>query len=113
MQTSATFDDIGNPPNFNQHSHHNSQIHTLNSIFLTYESILLQLFSEFHYDSKYFIEKTIAAMSTAFLAAVAVILCILFRLLNVSSQPMKPILWCFDECFLDCIYKIAPVLREP
>ncbi|EDW04316.1 GH13900 [Drosophila grimshawi] len=52
-------------------------------------------------------------MSTAFLTLVAVIVCILFRILNVHSQPLKPSVWCLDEQFLDCLYKIAPVLREP
>lgn len=52
-------------------------------------------------------------MSTAFLTAIAVILCILFRILNVNSQPLKPSVWGLDETFLDCIYKIAPLLREP
>ncbi|KAJ8981817.1 hypothetical protein NQ317_007403 [Molorchus minor] len=52
-------------------------------------------------------------MSTALLAAVAVILCILFRLLNVNSQPQKPSIWCRDNKFLDNILKIAPLLHEP
>lgn len=51
-------------------------------------------------------------MSTALLAAVAVILCILFRLLNVNSQPQKPSIWCCDNKFLDNILKIAPLLNE-
>lgn len=40
-------------------------------------------------------------------------MCILFRILNVNSQPFKPSLWCLDEQFLDSIYKIAPMLRDP
>lgn len=52
-------------------------------------------------------------MSTAFLTLIAVIVCILFRILNVHSQPLKPSVWCLDAHFLDCLYKIAPVLREP
>lgn len=52
-------------------------------------------------------------MSTAFLTVIAVIFCILFRILNVNSQPLKPNLWCLDESFLNCIYKIAPLLRDP
>lgn len=52
-------------------------------------------------------------MSTAFLTAIAVILCILFRILNVNSQALKPALWCMDTAFMDCIYKIAPLLRDP
>lgn len=52
-------------------------------------------------------------MSPAFLTAIAVILCLLFRLLNVNSQALKPALWCMDTDFLESIYKIAPLLREP
>lgn len=52
-------------------------------------------------------------MSAAILAVVAVILCILFRLLNVNSTPFVPQLYCADSEFLDCIKKIAPLLREP
>ncbi|XP_059618666.1 abhydrolase domain-containing protein 2 [Phlebotomus argentipes] len=52
-------------------------------------------------------------MSPAFLTAIAVILCILFRLLNVNSQPAKPHVWCVDGTFMDTIYKIAPLLRDP
>nr|CAD7257836.1 unnamed protein product [Timema shepardi] len=51
-------------------------------------------------------------MSTALLAAIAVILCILFRILNVNSQPQKPTLYCKDLSFLDTILKIAPLLQE-
>lgn len=52
-------------------------------------------------------------MSVAFLGIIALILCILFRILNVNSQPLRPLLYCQDEAFLDCIYKIAPFLRDP
>ncbi|XP_060536563.1 abhydrolase domain-containing protein 2 [Cylas formicarius] len=52
-------------------------------------------------------------MSTAILAAVAVILCILFRILNVSAQPQKPTIWCGDNNFLENILKISPLLNEP
>ncbi|XP_034941848.1 abhydrolase domain-containing protein 2 [Chelonus insularis] len=52
-------------------------------------------------------------MSTALLAVVAVILCILFRILNVSSAPQKPVLVCQDVAFLSTILKIAPVIAEP
>ncbi|KAJ9585237.1 hypothetical protein L9F63_002937, partial [Diploptera punctata] len=58
-------------------------------------------------------EKTVAVMSTALLAAIAVILCILFRILNVNSQPQKPALYCKELSFLDTILKIAPLLQEP
>uniref|UniRef100_U5EYZ0 Putative conserved secreted protein n=1 Tax=Corethrella appendiculata TaxID=1370023 RepID=U5EYZ0_9DIPT len=51
-------------------------------------------------------------MSPAFLAIIAVILCILFRILNVNSQPMKPALEYMDKQFLDCIHKIAPLIEE-
>ncbi|KAL0269464.1 UNVERIFIED_CONTAM: hypothetical protein PYX00_007184 [Menopon gallinae] len=52
-------------------------------------------------------------MSTAFLAFLAVILCILFRILNVNSQPQKPNVVCKDQSFLETIFKIAPLLKEP
>ena len=58
-------------------------------------------------------ERTVDVMSTALLAAVAVILCILFRILNVNSQPQKPVLYCKDLNFLETILKIAPLLHEP
>lgn len=51
-------------------------------------------------------------MSTVLLAAVAVIICILFRILNVNSEPQKPSIWCCDNKFLNNIQKIAPVLNE-
>lgn len=71
----------------------------------------LHLFTEIHFSSK--LRQLTFAMSTAFLTAVAVILCVLFRLLNVNSTPLKPQLWCTDVSFMDCIFKIAPMLREP
>lgn len=52
-------------------------------------------------------------MSTVLLAVVAVILCILFRILNVNTQPQKPILWCKDGGFLETLLNIAPMLGEP
>lgn len=52
-------------------------------------------------------------MSTALLAVIAVILCVLFRILNVNSQPCKPSVYCKDLNFLETILKIAPVLQEP
>ncbi|XP_012258444.2 abhydrolase domain-containing protein 2 [Athalia rosae] len=52
-------------------------------------------------------------MSTALLAVFAVILCILFRILNVNSAARKPVMVCHDEAFLATILKIAPVLRDP
>ncbi|CAH1114503.1 unnamed protein product [Psylliodes chrysocephalus] len=51
-------------------------------------------------------------MSTVLLAAIAVIICILFRILNVNSEPQKPSVLCCDNKFLDNILKIAPVLNE-
>ncbi|XP_076679596.1 abhydrolase domain-containing protein 2 isoform X1 [Andrena cerasifolii] len=52
-------------------------------------------------------------MSTALLAVFAVILCILFRILNVNSAPQKPLIVCQDQTFLTTILKIAPVIVEP
>ncbi|XP_058798441.1 abhydrolase domain-containing protein 2 [Phymastichus coffea] len=52
-------------------------------------------------------------MSTALLAIFAVILIILFRILNVNSAPQKPQLICKDQAFLSTILKIAPVISEP
>lgn len=52
-------------------------------------------------------------MSTALLAVVAVILCVLFRMLNVHSQPQKPVICCGDVNFLDTVKKIAPLILEP
>ncbi|XP_015433618.1 PREDICTED: abhydrolase domain-containing protein 2 [Dufourea novaeangliae] len=52
-------------------------------------------------------------MSTALLAVFAVILCILFRILNVNSSPKKPLIVCQDQTFLTTILKIAPVIAEP
>lgn len=52
-------------------------------------------------------------MSTALLAVFAVILCILFRILNVNSAPQKPLVICQDQSFLTTILKIAPVITEP
>ena len=52
-------------------------------------------------------------MSTALLAVFAVILCILFRILNVNSSPQKPLIICQDQSFLTTILKIAPVIGEP
>ncbi|XP_033207476.1 abhydrolase domain-containing protein 2 [Belonocnema kinseyi] len=51
-------------------------------------------------------------MSTALLALFAVILCILFRILNVNSAPQKPALVCKDQTFLATVLKIAPVITE-
>ncbi|XP_031844382.1 abhydrolase domain-containing protein 2 isoform X1 [Nomia melanderi] len=52
-------------------------------------------------------------MSTALLAVFAVILCILFRILNVNSSPQRPLILCKDQTFLATILKIAPVIAEP
>lgn len=57
-------------------------------------------------------ERWIDIMSTALLAAFAVILCILFRMLNVNSQPQKPTVHCHDKRFLDTVLKIAPLIQE-
>lgn len=52
-------------------------------------------------------------MSTALLAFVAVILCILFRMLNVHSSPQLPSIWCEDQNFLETVMRISPILNEP
>ncbi|KAK9700743.1 alpha/beta hydrolase fold [Popillia japonica] len=52
-------------------------------------------------------------MSTALLAVIAVIICILFRILNVNSQPQRPSIWCSDKHFLDIILRISPLIHEP
>lgn len=52
-------------------------------------------------------------MSTALLAVFAVILCILFRILNVNSSPQRPLIICKDQAFLTTILKLAPVIAEP
>lgn len=52
-------------------------------------------------------------MSTVLLAVVAVILCVLFRILNVNSQPHKPIIYGRDRNFIENILFIAPFLCEP
>ncbi|XP_034825503.1 abhydrolase domain-containing protein 2 [Maniola hyperantus] len=52
-------------------------------------------------------------MSTVLLAVVAVILCVLFRILNVNSQPHKPVIYGRDRNFIENILFIAPFLNEP
>ncbi|CAB3362916.1 Hypothetical predicted protein [Cloeon dipterum] len=52
-------------------------------------------------------------MSTVILAVVAVILCVLFRILNVNSEPTKPVVFCKDRNFFESILKMAPLLNEP
>ncbi|XP_022911835.2 abhydrolase domain-containing protein 2 [Onthophagus taurus] len=51
-------------------------------------------------------------MSTALLAIIAVILCVLFRILNVNSQPQRPSIWCSDKTFFESILRISPLLEE-
>jgi hypothetical protein len=46
-------------------------------------------------------------MSTAFLAVIAIIFIILFRLLNVNSSPQRPKLYFCDAAFKDRIIKIC------
>jgi abhydrolase domain-containing protein 2 len=46
-------------------------------------------------------------MSSAVLAVVAVILCILFRILNVHSSAAIPKIYCSDLNFKECIEKIC------
>lgn len=52
-------------------------------------------------------------MSTAVLAFIAVILIILFRILNVNSVPQKPLAIGRDATFRETILKIVPLLCEP
>lgn len=52
-------------------------------------------------------------MSTALLAAIAVIICILFRIFNVISQPQNPVFFCKDVDFLTAVMKMAPILESP
>lgn len=94
---------------------HTKQVNSFYESYSQSKLFLLQVFNEYptFVISSHNFYRDILTMSTAFLTAIAVILCILFRLLNVNSQPLKPVLWCIDETFLDCIFKIAPVLREP
>ncbi|KAL1130594.1 hypothetical protein AAG570_011840 [Ranatra chinensis] len=49
-------------------------------------------------------------MSPAFVAIVALILCLVMRILNITSQPQKPILYCKDADFLAAVLKLAPIL---
>ncbi|CAO1330045.1 unnamed protein product [Diamesa serratosioi] len=51
-------------------------------------------------------------MSTTFLAIFAIILCVLFRLLNVNAVAHCPKIFCLDEKFNLCISKICPELKE-
>ena len=44
---------------------------------------------------------------------VAVILCILFKVLNVNNAPEKSLFYCANAKFLDQILKSAPKLAEP
>nr|XP_032529566.1 abhydrolase domain-containing protein 2 [Danaus plexippus plexippus] len=52
-------------------------------------------------------------MSTVLLAVIAVILCVLFRILNVNSQPHKPVIYGRDRNFIENILFVAPFLSEP
>jgi abhydrolase domain-containing protein 2 len=52
-------------------------------------------------------------MSVAVLAAVAIFFILVFRMLNVSSQPQKPLFFCKDKQFLNRVLKFAPQLEEP
>lgn len=47
------------------------------------------------------------------LIVVAVILCLLFKLLNVNNSPEKSLFYCCNVDFLDQILKHAPLLSEP
>ncbi|KAF0753859.1 abhydrolase domain-containing protein 2, partial [Aphis craccivora] len=52
-------------------------------------------------------------MSVAVLTAIAVFIIVVFRMLNVSSQPQKPSFFCRDKQFLNRVLKFAPQLDEP
>jgi len=47
------------------------------------------------------------------LVIVAVVLCILFKILNVNNSPEKSIFYCSNQNFLDEFLKRAPELAEP
>lgn len=47
------------------------------------------------------------------LALVAVILCVLFKLLNVNNVPQRSLFYCANSKFLEEILKNAPSLAEP
>ena len=44
---------------------------------------------------------------------VAVILCILFKILNVNNSPEKSLFYCSNQSFLDQFLKKAPDLAKP
>ena len=52
-------------------------------------------------------------MSFPVLILVAVILCFLFKVLNVNNLPAKSVFYCCNADFLDQILKHAPMLSEP
>ena len=47
------------------------------------------------------------------IVAVAVVLCLLFKVLNVNNSPEKSIFYCANTRFLEEILKHAPSLAEP
>ena len=47
------------------------------------------------------------------LVLVAIILCILFKILNVNNSPEKSIFYCSNKKFLNEFLKRAPELAEP
>ena len=47
------------------------------------------------------------------LIVVAIILCLLFKVLNVNNSPEKSLFYCCNADFLDQILKHAPILGEP
>lgn len=47
------------------------------------------------------------------LALVAVILCILFKILNVNNSPAQSLFYCANAKFLDEILKLTPEIAEP
>ena len=47
------------------------------------------------------------------LIVVAVILCLLFKLLNVNNSPERSLFYCKNAALLDHVLKHAPMLAEP
>jgi len=52
-------------------------------------------------------------MSPFALALIVLVLLLVFRLLNMFSQPRKPELFCRDEKFGSLLREFAPEIEEP
>lgn len=52
-------------------------------------------------------------MAAALLAVVAVLLCLIFKLLNLTSQPQKPRVYAKDAGFIAALLKMSPLLEKP